>query len=426
MSLWGNNGLVAATRSLYRNALTAFLVVLWTSLATPASSQPVATPPPGGESTDSTPITCWWRTDRAAVYVGERFTLTLTCAVVDTGGVRVDADTERLDPAALDLSPFEIISGTRHKDVEAPPRRYFQYSYDIRMLGDESFGRDVDVPSIAVTYNVQSSGVTGTRGRDQVYLLPALPVRVLSLVPIAADDIVDWSPDTFGDIDRRMFRATGEFVASGVFFAFAAVFAAVALVRAARPRAARAALAPRLLPPAAILRACVREAARIQAEARTSGWDVALIDRALTVFRIAGALAIGRPVAQVVVKSRAAVQAGQFPVRHGRLRPRLIVVSGSATASVLAAALDRQDEDALDARSRIIVQDLADALSVLAAARYGRSDGLHGSTLDEALEAGLRGLKQVNATHQWPMRRADAVTRAAVRVVRNVIMEERR
>src|ERR671931_127122 len=102
------------------SALAAFLV-MWVSRPTPAFSQPVATPPPGGESTDATPITCWWRTDRAAIYVGERFTLTLTCALVSGEDVRVVADTARLDPAALDLSPFEIVSGTRHKDVEAPP-----------------------------------------------------------------------------------------------------------------------------------------------------------------------------------------------------------------------------------------------------------------------------------------------------------------
>src|SRR5438093_13628956 len=77
---------------------------------------------PGGESD---PIDCWWRTDRSAVHVGEHFTLTLTCGVMDTSEARVAADRDRLDPAALDLTPFEIIGGTRHDDIEAPPRRYF-------------------------------------------------------------------------------------------------------------------------------------------------------------------------------------------------------------------------------------------------------------------------------------------------------------
>jgi hypothetical protein len=141
------------------------------------------------------------------------------------------------------------------------------------------------------------------------------------------------------------------------------------------------------------------------------------------VLRIAGALAIGRPVAQAVVRNRAAAQAGQLAVRQGRWRPRLVVVSGSATAGLLAAALERQDERALDARSRIVVQDLADALSVFGAARYGRSDGLPSSELDAALEAGLRGLKQFNETHQWRMRSADALARAAVRL-RNVVASD--
>ena len=71
----------------------------------------------------------------------------------------------------------------RRERMEAPPRRYFRYSYTLRLFGDEHFGRDVDIPSIPITYNIQTSGVTGTRGRDQLYLLPALPVRMMSVVP---------------------------------------------------------------------------------------------------------------------------------------------------------------------------------------------------------------------------------------------------
>ncbi len=355
------------------------------------------------------------------MHVGERFTLTLTCGIVESEGVRVVADTDRLDPAALDLSPFEIVGGARNRDVEEPPRRYFQYSYTIRMLGDQSFGRDVDVPSIAVTYNVESSGVTGTRGRDQVYLLPALPVRVLSLVPIAADDIQDWSPETFGDIDRRTFRARGELAASGILFAFAAVLAGVAVVRAARPRMARAAAAPRLLSSSAVLAGCLREAERVKAES-TSGWTVDLIDRALTVFRIAGAIATGRPVSQRIVTRRVAAQEGQLDMRMGRLNPKRVLVSGSTTASVVAASLTPRDEDELDPRLRMPIEDLSESLRVLAAARYGRGGDLNASELDAALDTGLRALHRLHETYQWRARTADALSRVTARL-RSVVSE---
>jgi hypothetical protein len=415
--------------------VVAGVLASWASFAAPsAASQavdPVAPREPrgapsvsrGGEAgNDANPITCWWRTDRTAVHVGERFTLALTCGILETAELRVVTDTDRLDPAALDLSPFEIVGGTRHQDIQQPPRRYFQYSYTIRMLGDESFGRDVDVPAIAIAYNVESSGVTGTRGRDQVYLLPALPVRVLSLVPVTADDIQDWSPETFGDIDRRMFRATGELAASGLLFAFAAVLAGVAVVRVTRPRLARAAAKPRLLLPAAVMRSCVREAERIKADISMSGWTVDLIDRALTVIRIAGAIAIGRPVAQRVVNTRVAVQEGQLAIRRGRLSTQRILVSGATTAPLVAASVIAGEEGALDPRLRLVVDDLSEALRVFGAARYGRPAELKSSELDAALETGLRALHRLHERQQWRARASDALSRTVERV-RTVLVD---
>src|SRR3954462_11657869 len=63
------------------------------------------------------PIECWWKTDRSAVRVGERFSLTLTCAVLDTDKVKVVVDESSLAPSALHLVPFEIVSGQRFRDI---------------------------------------------------------------------------------------------------------------------------------------------------------------------------------------------------------------------------------------------------------------------------------------------------------------------
>src|SRR5262245_59465110 len=56
----------------------------------PAASRPPAasqTPAPVQSQTD--PIRCWWRAEQAAVHIGERFSLVLTCTVIDTPTVRV-------------------------------------------------------------------------------------------------------------------------------------------------------------------------------------------------------------------------------------------------------------------------------------------------------------------------------------------------
>jgi hypothetical protein len=446
-------------------AFVAGMLTWWACFAAPAAASQAADPA-GGAGLESNPITCWWRTDRSAVHVGERFTLTLTCGVGDTAGVRVVADPDRLDPAALDLTPFEVVGGTRHKDIEAPPRRYFQYSYVLRLLGDEFFGQDVDIPSIPITYNMESSGVTGTRGRDQLYLLPPLPVRVLSLVPRAATDIQDGSPETFGDIERRMFRATGELAAAGVLFAFAAVLAGLAVVRIARPRLARVAAEPHLLTSAPILRGCIPELVRVKSETERSGWTIDLIDRSLTVFRIAGAMALGRPVAQRVVDSSVAAQEGQLRIRKGPLSAERALISGAATAATVAARLAAGNSGTMpgppsrtpaqwggmagppsrtppphgasvrrgdpgperwggmpggmpggmDPRMRMTLEELSESLSVFAAARYSRNGDLDAPALDAALDTGTRALRRLYAMNQWPARTADALSRAAARL----------
>ena len=394
------------------------MLVCWASLTIAAAAQ---APGPGSSAApttggDTDPIACWWKTDTQAVRVGEPFTLTLTCGVVDTPQVRGVVDAQRLDSSAVELTPFEVVGVTRHRDVEAPPRRYFQYSYTLRLLGDEFFGQDVDIPSLPITYTIESSGTTGTRGRDQVYLLPSLAVRVLSLVPRTATDIQDAVPDTFGDIDRRTFRSLGEFVAAGVLFAFAAVLAGVAVVRAVGPHAARAVAEPRALSPAEVLRGCLREAMRAKSEAERSGWTLEIIDRSLAISRIAGAVALARPVAQSVVDGSVAAKEGQLAIRKGVLSTERVLISGSATAVTVAAAGTARNGSRTDARILLTLEELSESLLVLASARYGRGGDLDASALDAALETTTRALGRLYAMQQWRARATDRLLRASARL----------
>ena len=125
-------------------------------------------------------IKCWWKTDKTAVQVAEQFTLTLTCGVNEARGSKVIPKMELLDPGAVQLSPFEVVGGTRHDDIAAPPWRYFQYDYTLRLIDEDAFGEDEDIPGLTVTYNVQSDVAGAAPGRDQMYLLPDMPIRILS------------------------------------------------------------------------------------------------------------------------------------------------------------------------------------------------------------------------------------------------------
>ena len=363
---------------------------------------------------ESDPITCWWKTDKNAVRVGEPLTLALTCGVIETDAIRVAVDPARLDPAALDMTPFEVLGGTRHGDIPAPPWRYFQYSYTLRLLGAEFFGRDVDIPALPLTYRVESTARDAGEGRDQLYLLPALPLRVVSLVPVTAADIRDAPPDTFADIESRSWRATRAFAVAGLLFAFAAVLVGVAAARAIRRSRERQPAAAALLPVGAVFHACEREAQRVKSEA-AAGWTPDLVGRALTAFRIASARALGRPVAQALVERRERPSAGQLAVEKGRWRPQRVLMSASTTADVIAGRLAAEVQE-MDPHLRDALEDIAVPLRVFGAAHYSRSGALDRSeadaaALDSALDRGIRGLDHLLSSTRWPARAAEAVAR---------------
>ena len=405
MNLWHGSPLGGG----WRTGVIVIALACAAGFGAPVHGQQAAGAPANQVEVD--PIKCWWKTNSNAVRVGESLTLALTCGVIETDAIRVVVDPARLDPAVLEMTPFEVLDGTRHQEIPAPPWRYFQYSYTLRLLGDQFFGRDVDIPALPLTYRVQStSGDTG-QGRDQVYLLPALPLRVLSLVPVTATDIHDAPPDTFADIESRSWRATREFAAAGMLFALAAVLAGVAAVRAIGRSRERQPAAAALLPVGAVLQACEREAQRVKSEA-AAGWTPDLIGRALAAFRIASALALDRPVAQAHVDRRERPHDGQLAAETGLWRPQRVLMSASTTAATITGRLAADGRET-DQRLRDALEDMAVPLHVFGTALYSRSGELDTDALDSALGRGMRGLDRVRSAQRWPARAAEALARTA-------------
>src|SRR5215510_15924353 len=98
--------------------------------ATPAAPAPAPPLPPKAGAATSDPIRCWWKADRTAVRVGERFGLVLTCSVIETGPITVTPVLNQLEPGALALTPFEVVSGgPKVEDVISPPWRFIQREY---------------------------------------------------------------------------------------------------------------------------------------------------------------------------------------------------------------------------------------------------------------------------------------------------------
>ncbi len=368
-------------------------------------------PDAGGVEVD--PIKCWWRTDKAAVEVGERFTLTLTCGVVETESVKAVPDPNQLDPGALEITPFEVVGGTRHEDLQAPPWRYFQYEYSVRLLDKGFFGRDVDIPSINLRYSIASTGGPA-EGREQVYVLPALPIRIVSLVPAKAADIRDVSGETFGDIEARSRRSAQALVAAAVSFGFALVLLGLAVGRTIRGYRQRTPAATHHLPAATLLGGCLSALRALRSEVAADGWTPDRATRALAVFRVAAAVALGRTVAQSEAARDAPVREGQVPMRRGVVRPKRTLVSAAVSPDLVGrqlAAMESAEQP--DARASTRLEDIRAALQTFSVTRYGRSDQLDGPALDAVLDRGEAAIRGLRRTHVWPFRWAGSASKFA-------------
>src|SRR2546429_4208622 len=372
------------------------------------------------QTTKADPIACWWRTSAGAVRVGETFSAVLTCAVLETPDVKVVADQSKLEPSVVQFAPFEVTGGSHAADLRTDDRRFFQYEYKLRLLAENLFGKDAQIPETKISYRVQShtgqaaaagggngpketSGARGPRevleGRDQTYLMPPISVRVLSLVPADASDIRDAGSEGFGDLDQRAFRANLLTVVGGVLFVVAALLAILAVVRTVGKYRKPTTAVDRLIPDSTVLRAVSRELNAVQREREGSGWSPALAGRALAALRVASSYALRRRVAKEArssVDQRQVETVGRKNVLDGQLllntgwRRKPIVVSASATPQNIAREIAKISAGNGGGRRVEQLQSLHDALVRFTAAEYGQqaSEGTFDDrALDESMAA---------------------------------------
>ena len=382
--------------------------------AAPAFAQAKRAPRPG--EVESDPIRCWWKADRGAIRVGERFTLVLTCGVIETSSIKVVPAVNQLEPGAVSLTPFEAVAGNRHEDVVVPPWRYIQYEYSMRLLSEGFFGQDVNIPSLTVTYNLQAPGSGNTEGRDQTYILPPLPMRVLSIVPRAASDIRDASGQTFANVESRRRRATTEVVVASIAFAFATVLAVLALVTLAGRFRVRDAKVVRPVPAPVVLNGALRALRGARTDATREGWTPASMSRAIAALRIAGSAALGRRVAQLHARNGAAERLGQIDVRTGPAwRRRRVLLSAATTPTTLLAGI----ENGHGATSRETLQPIMEALQMLSANVYGRAGEADSIALNAAVDEASAAVRKLWLRSLIPFSSARAATAAPMSSTRS-------
>ena len=373
--------------------------------ATALAARPVA-----ADDTPVDPLQCWWRTTAAAVRVGAPFTLVLTCAVVETPSLTVVPDQSGLDAAAIQLPPFELLGGAHGPDLRGPDHRFFQYEYRLRVLSEDLFGKDVKLPDTKITYKIQTRTADGAalEGRDQTYFLPALTVRVLSLVPAEASDIRDAGAGTFSQLDARRFRAALLHTVAGVLGVLAALAAILALVRAWQTRRAPVAADDRLLSDRRVLQAVRRELRDLARAHQDQGWTPSLTNRLVTALRLAAAAALGHPARPLLAEADATASDGHLLIRRAGLRTRPVRVAGATTPRALADALARPDTPP---RVRDVVAALQPDLDALTAAQFGRGEAPTDTVCDAALATGQDVVGRLIRRATWPAPQIAALER---------------
>ena len=327
------------------------------------------------------PIRCWWQSSAGAITIGESFDVVLTCGVIETASMQVVADESRLGVASIQMAPFEILGGSHPTDAHRDQRRFFQYHYQLRLIGADAIGRDVNVPALQIPYRVHSrvGAAAALEGRDLTYLMPALPIKVLSLVPREAIDIRDGSDASLGAVESLRFRSGLFQILAVAFGAMAAVMAVMALMPLTRGTGKAGVVESDRLPDRAVARHAARALTEAQAAATGDGWTDEAVAKALASVRVIAAMAICQPVSEKILAATAPVPEGRLAVSHGWLRTRRASVSSPVTAADLAKSLTHRQH----------LAGLQSALTDLTAALYRQTPSRDAVTLNEAVRHGL-------------------------------------
>ena len=371
---------------------------------------------PGGDTEQVDAVRCWRRVSTNAVYVGERFTMDVTCSVVETDTARALLDEAALAPETVDVAPFEVLDGERYQDIRTGPYRFFQYHYTLRVISESDFGDDIEIPAFDITYRIERrlGDNPALVGRELRYILPAEPVRVLSLVPDAVVDIRDFPPATFGDAQARVFRANALTLLAAFFGVIAVGVVALGVVRVARRRQDDAAtpVDGRLSRPRVVQRA-LAALARVQQTTAERGWNMDSVGHALAALRIAGSVAVSGPVAQTTVDAGTPVRDGQLQLRQGLLRPRTAMISSGLTETALTRQLQQMRTGRPGDADTDLARGIGRAITLFTSARYSRNGSLPTDALTRELDTGITQIRRLRWRSAAPVRYATHLRVAA-------------
>jgi hypothetical protein len=355
-------------------------------------------------------LSCWWKSDKSTVRIGEEFTVTLTCRLAETSLGKIILNESLLEPSVLTLPPYQVKGGTRYKEIsrilpgpDGPVTlRNVQYAYTVKLMGEGFFGKEVPLPPLEIRYHIDlvTNKDTVAPGKERTYVLPPLPMRIQWLVPNGANTIRDTGNETFGDIEHRRKNAVIAFIVAGIFLFLPLVVMLPILVRAIRSRRESVSNGT-VFRVTDLLRRLARELDRIEKDRRTDSWDDASVGMVLAVFRVGGALAIARRITQVPVEVETPAREGQLELRKGLWPRTKVLVSASLTPEEMARELAGVNwQGAAAARRKALLDETQRAFAAFNDARYTTpGNAADRAVLDGALKKGLRLLHELRHDH---------------------------
>ena len=367
------------------------------------------------DSPNPDPVQCWWRASAPAVRIGQPFSLLLTCAIRESAGQRVIVDQGKLSREAIPLSPFEVVDGGDLVESTATDRRFFQRDYRVRVVTDSAFGQDVPIPAVVVTYRLETESAAGGRsqGIERRHELPALPIRVLSLVPADARDIREAPIASFADLDDVAFRASLVETGGLALIAIGAVGLVVALASAARTRHPKGS-SPVGLADHQVVRHLAREVHAVRRAREQDAWSPALIARLLAILRVIASYVDRREPAQRHVESGATVPAGAmtYIARDGTRTMISAAVTSTTLRNEGTADEPGGAPGGVSAEHRAAVRS---ALASLTRIQYGAEERIDAAALDDALDTAAQAADTLARQRTWLARtRAAALARLRV------------
>lgn len=359
------------------------------------------------EDTEAVPaMRCWRRVSTNAVVVGERFVMTVTCSIVETSEARAIPDQMLLEPATIEVLPFDVLSGQRAEDIVNGPYRFLQYQYTLRLLTENSFGEDIEIPALELTYRIERrlDEDPALIGRQLTYVLPAEPIRVLSLVPEDIVDIRDLPPATFDEVETRTFHANLLALVAALFGLMALAVTTYGLTRIFQRRTWNTHQTEKQLPLSVAARSALRELAQIHMNTSKGRWTAEQVGQALAALRITAAVAISSPITQTSVGTNSPLRVGQIRLKQGRLHPQTSAISSGLTAITLNKRL--AEPQPFSVADRQTVEQLSFAVAAFTAAYYGPNHTLPQEALTQTLESSIEHTKRLPWLATRPIRYA--------------------